>query len=131
MPAQRAKLKNGVAEHEGCALRGSLIDYAFHIIVSDDTNSLVNELLVLSIHGHRSMKIFTTYNIRLADEEILEVMSAANKVVCLICVHAGNHAIVDYATQESLKAGKIAPKFHAIAHSRLAEQRKSLVFFDL
>ena len=61
-------------------MRGSLIDYAFHIIVSDvDTNSLVNELLDLSIHGHRLIKIFTTYNIRLADEEILEMMSAAKK----------------------------------------------------
>ena len=44
-----------------------------------DTNSLVNELLDLSIHGYRSIKIFTTYNIRLADEEILEMMSAAKK----------------------------------------------------
>ena len=76
-------------------MRGSLIDYAFHIIVSDvDTNSLVNELLDLSIHGHRSIKIFTTYNIRLADEEILEMMSAAKKAGCLICVHAENHAII-------------------------------------
>ena len=116
------KLKDVVAEYEECAVRGSLIDYAFHIIVSDvDTDSLVNELLDLSSHGHRSIKIFTTYNIRLADEEILEVMSAAKKAGCLICVHAENHAIIDYATQESLKAGNIAPKFHAIAHSRLAE----------
>ena len=76
-------------------MRGSLIDYAFHIIVSDvDTNSLVNELLDLSIHGHRLIKIFTTYNIRLADEEILEMMSAAKKAGRLICVNAENHAII-------------------------------------
>ena len=59
-----------------------------------DTNSLVNELLDLSIHGHRLIKIFTTYNIRLADEEILEMMSAAKKAGHLICVNAENHEII-------------------------------------
>ena len=59
-----------------------------------DANSLVSELLDLSIHGHRSIKIFTTYNIRLADEEILEMMSAAKKSGRLICVQAENHAII-------------------------------------
>ena len=40
------KLKDVVADYEKCAVRGSLIDYAFHIIVSDvDTHSLVNELI--------------------------------------------------------------------------------------
>ena len=111
-----------VDDYEGRAQRGALIDYAFHIIVSDpDCGSLEDDVVALAECGHRSLKIFTTYNIRLDDAKILRVMAAARRAGDLICVHAENHAIIAYATERNLAVGNTAPKFHAVAHSRLAE----------
>jgi len=111
-----------VEDYEGRAQRGALIDYAFHIIVSDpDCGLFEDDIIALSKRGHRSLKIFTTYNVRLDDTNILTVMAAARKAGDLICVHAENHAIITFATERNLAAGNTAPKFHAVAHSRLAE----------
>ena len=116
------KLIPVVDDYEGRAQRGALIDYAFHIIVSDpDCGSLEDDVVALAECGHRSLKIFTTYNIRLDDAKILRVMAAARRAGDLICVHAENHAIIAYATERNLAVGNTAPKFHAVAHSRLAE----------
>ena len=111
-----------VEDYERRAQRGALIDYAFHLIVSDpECGSLENDVVTLAERGHRSIKIFTTYNIRLDDSKILQVMAAARAAGDLICVHAENHAIIAYATERNLAAGNTAPKFHATVHSRLAE----------
>jgi dihydropyrimidinase len=111
-----------MADYAARAARGAMIDHAFHIIVTDpDVPGFDDELAALIDGGHRSIKVFTTYAIRLGDRAILELMVSARARGALVCVHAENHAMIGWTRDALLAAGKVAPRWHAVSHPRLAE----------
>ncbi|MEM7505949.1 MAG: dihydropyrimidinase [Pseudomonadota bacterium] len=111
-----------VEEYAALARRGAMIDYAFHLSVSDiAAPDFDADLARLVAAGHRSIKVFTTYNIKLEDREILEVLAAARRHGALVCVHAENDGLIGWAKQALLAAGMTRPAHHAISHPRLAE----------
>ena len=115
-------VSEAVADYKSLAERGAMIDYAFHITVTD--TSVANfdaELAELISGGHRSLKVFTTYNIQLDDAQLLKVMSLARAAGALVCVHAENDAIISHARESLLKAGRTSPRDHARARPRMAE----------
>ena len=73
------RLRQVVDDYQALAAKGALIDHAFHMIVSDVSGeNLGKDLPELMAEGHRSIKIFTTYDkVRLADEAILDVVAGA------------------------------------------------------
>jgi len=120
--AKGARLADTVADYTERAKRGAMIDYAFHMIVSDtDMPSFSDDLAQLITSGHRSIKVFTTYNIQLSDAEILTTMKIARENGALVCVHAETDAILAQAKAALLTAGKTAPRDHAASHPRMAE----------
>ena len=120
MPGQR--LTDAMADYQSAAKRGAAIDHAFHIIVSDlSAPKVAKDLAALIAQGHRSIKIFTTYNIQLSDREICEVISIAKSEGALVCIHAENDGLIGWTTDRLIEAGKLHPKYHAVSHPRLAE----------
>ncbi|MEL7179458.1 MAG: dihydropyrimidinase [Pseudomonadota bacterium] len=117
-----AGLAKTVADYSALAERGAMIDYAFHVIVSDtDVPDFESELATLISAGHRSIKVFTTYNIQLSDAQILRTMQIAREHGALVCVHAETDAIIAEAKVALIAAGKTAPHHHAASHPRMAE----------
>ena len=111
-----------VGDYTARADRGAVVDHAFHITVSDpDVPSFDDDLAALVRAGHRSIKIFTTYDIRLDDAAILRLMTAARAAGALVCVHAENHGMIGHATALLVQAGRTLPHHHALSHPRLAE----------
>ena len=111
-----------VADYTARARRGAMIDYAFHITITDTTvSNFEDDLAQLVAAGHRSLKIFTTYNIQLNDQKILKVLTLARKYGALVCVHAENNAIICNAKEQLLDAGHQAPRYHAQSRPRIAE----------
>jgi dihydropyrimidinase len=99
-----------------------MIDYAFHVTITDtEVTGFEEDLAQMIATGHRSLKIFTTYNIQLSDQKILRVMALARKYGALVCVHAENDAIIADAKEQLLAAGHIAPRYHAQSRPRIAE----------
>lgn len=120
--ARGQRLRDTVADYAARAARGAMIDHAFHITVTDlSVPAFDADLAALIGQGHRSLKVFTTYNIRLEDAGILRVMAAARAHGALVCVHAEDHAMLEAAKTALLAAGHTAPRHHAAAHPRLAE----------
>ncbi len=120
--AKGAGLGKTVADYSALAERGAMIDYAFHMIVSDtDVPAFETELARLISQGHRSIKVFTTYNIQLSDTQILRTMQIARENGALVCVHAETDAIIAEAKAALISAGKTAPHHHAASHPRMAE----------
>ena len=116
------KLSDTVADYERRAQRGAMIDHAFHITITDlEVPNFSADLGQLIEQGHRSLKVFTTYNIQLDDAQILRVMALARQHGALVCVHAENDALIAEAKQALIDAGQLAPKFHAKSHPRMAE----------
>ena len=120
--ARGQRLADAMSDYMARAERGAGIDHAFHIIVSDwAAPHAANDLRALIRAGHRSIKVFTTYNIKLDDRAICEVLSIAKEEGALVCVHAENDGLIGWTKDRLLAGGKTRPVHHALSHPRLAE----------
>ncbi len=116
-------LRKVVDDYAALAERGAMIDYAFHMIVSDPTEAtLTKDLPALIAEGHSSIKLFMTYDkLKVEDETLLDVLSVARENRALVCVHAENHGMIAWMSRKLLAAGQTAPKYHAVSHPRGSE----------
>ncbi|HXV61474.1 MAG TPA: dihydropyrimidinase [Vicinamibacteria bacterium] len=116
-------LKRVVSDYHARAKAKAVVDYAFHLILSDPTETaLREELPELIRNGYPSVKVYTTYDrLRLDDYQILEVLSLARREGALTMVHAENHDMIRWLTERLLYRGARVPGYHAVAHPRLAE----------
>ncbi|KIN64200.1 Dihydropyrimidinase [Sulfitobacter noctilucicola] len=117
------KIRDVVDAYATLARKGSLIDYAFHMIVAETAHgNLEDDIPALIAQGHRSIKIFTTYDkVRQDDKSILDILAVAKRDGALVCFHAENDGLIRHMTEKLLAEGKTAPKYHALSHPRLAE----------
>lgn len=120
--AKGQPLSQTVADYAARATRGAMIDHAFHITLTDtQAPDFDTDLATLITAGHRSLKVFTTYNIQLNDAEILKVFTLARRYGALVCVHAENDAIIAQARADLIAAGQTTPRDHARSRPRMAE----------
>ncbi len=124
------------AQHKGQSLREavddyhrradgkSCIDYAFHLIVSDPTPTVLKEELpALIAEGYTSFKIYMTYDdMKLDDRQILEVLDVARSHGAMAMIHAENSDCIAWLTGRLQAAGKTAPRYHAHARPLLVER---------
>ena len=127
------------AQHRGQSLREvvqtyherakskAVIDYAFHLIISDPTEQVLGqELPALIRDGYTSFKVFLTYPLlKLEDHEILSVLSVARENGAIAMVHAENDDIIRWLSDRLIGGGHVAPKYHAMSHARIAESEAS------
>ena len=101
----------------------AIIDYAFHLIVSDPRPDVLDiELPQLIAGGIRSFKVYMTYDkLKLDDYQLLDVLAVAQRERAMVLVHAENHEVIQWIAKRLLERGHRAPKFHAVAHSPIAE----------
>src|SRR5258708_2561341 len=116
-------LREVVKAYHGCAGPKAVIDYAFHLIISDPTEQVMGqELPALIRDGYTSFKVFMTYDkLRLTDGQMLDVLAVARREGALVMVHAENHDIIQWLAKRLVEDGHTRPPFHAVAHARLAE----------
>lgn len=117
-------LRQIVQDAHGRAEGKAIIDYAFHLIISDPTEQVLGqELPALIRDGYTSFKIYMTYDaLQLDDREILDVLVTARRERAMVMVHAENYAIISWLADRLIEAGHSAPKFHAVAHAAPAER---------
>ncbi len=102
----------------------ALIDYGFHLIVSDPTPSVLNqELPALFGDGCTSFKVFMTYDdLVLNDRQLLEVFTVARREQALVMVHAEGYDTIKFLTEKLEAEGKTAPYYHAVSRPQLVER---------
>jgi dihydropyrimidinase len=112
-----------VEDYHACAKRGAVIDYAFHMILADPNERVLNEELPpLVKSGHSSIKVFMTYEkTRINDEQLLDVLLAARQNRALVCVHAENDGMISWMGKRLIAKGYTSPKYHAVYHPRGSE----------
>ena len=105
------------------AAEKAVIDYGFHLIIADPTpHALDVELKEMVRLGITSFKVYMTYDLlRLNDEQMLDVLAAADREKALVMVHAENHEMIKWLARRLLERGHGAPKFHMTAHHPIAE----------
>ena len=116
-------LRQTVEDYHACAGPKAVIDYGFHLIISDPTEQVIGqELPALIKDGYTSFKVYMTYDsLRLDDYQMLEVLSAARREGAMVMVHAENHDMIRWLSQKLLDGGHWQPQYHAVSHSRAGE----------
>ena len=117
-------LRAAVDDYHARASGRALIDYAFHLIVSDPTPQvLAEELPALIDEGYTSFKIYMTYDdMKLDDGQILDVLSVARAHGAIAMVHAENADCIAWLTRRLEAAGHTAPRYHADSRPMLVER---------
>ncbi|WP_146585321.1 dihydropyrimidinase [Puniceibacterium confluentis] len=117
-------LRAAIEDYHARAEGKSVIDYAFHLIVTDPTPQVLGqELPALIREGYTSFKIYTTYDdLKLNDRQIIEVLALAKREGALTMVHAENSDAIAWLTEALEAAGQTAPRHHADARPAIAER---------
>jgi dihydropyrimidinase len=119
-----ASLRAAVADYHRRAEGNAFLDYSFHLVVSDPTPDLLGqELPALIARGHRSVKVYMTYDaMRLSDRQILDVLEVSREQRAITLVHAENHEIIGWLADRLERNGKTAPRFHATSRPLAVER---------
>ncbi|MGD6793473.1 dihydropyrimidinase [Metabacillus indicus] len=95
----------------------AVIDYSFHLMISEINDHVLDELpSVIEEEGISSFKVFMAYkNVFQADDETLfRTLLTAKELGGLVMVHAENGDVIDYLTKKALQEGKTDPVYHAL-----------------
>jgi dihydropyrimidinase len=116
-------LKDVLATYHGRAAPKSVIDYSFHLIISDPTDDVLHNELPLAIEqGITSFKVYMTYDRLIVDDgQLLDILAVAKKHGALTMIHAENNAMIKWMSRRLIDGGHGAPKYHALSHPRTAE----------
>jgi dihydropyrimidinase len=117
-------LRDAVTDYHHRAEGRALVDYAFHLIVSDPTPEVLNvELPALIAEGYTSFKVYMTYDdLKLGDGQILDVLEVARRHGAMAMIHAENSECIAWLTKRLEGEGRIAPRWHAGSRPMLVER---------
>lgn len=117
-------LQAAVDDYHQRAAGKSYADYAFHLIVSDPTQSVLKEELPRLIgSGYTSFKAYMTYeDLKLNDGQILDLLSVAREFGAMAMVHTENSDCIEWITRRLESAGRTAPRYHAVSRPLLVER---------
>jgi dihydropyrimidinase len=101
----------------------AVIDYGFHMIITELTDQVEEEMDALVHEGVTSFKLFMAYPgvFMLDDASIFRAMLRTGKNGGTICMHAENGGVIDVLVKKALAEGKTAPKYHALTRPARAE----------
>jgi dihydropyrimidinase len=99
------------------------IDYGFHMIITDLSDQVEEEMDALVRQGVTSFKLFMAYPgvFMLDDASIFRALLRTGKNGGTICMHAENGGVIDVLVKKALAEGKTAPKYHALTRPARAE----------
>lgn len=105
------------------AKRGAVIDYSFHLLLTDPTETVLNEELPPLVKaGSASIKVFMTYDLmNVGDEALLDILIKARELGALVCVHAENNGMISWLGKRLMARGYTDAKYHAVSHPRGSE----------
>lgn len=101
----------------------SVIDYSYHLIVTDPTERVLKEELPQAFEaGITSFKVFMTYDkMIVTDEMMLDILVTAKEHGALTMVHAENNAMIKWMVGRLIERGYDAARYHAVSHPAAAE----------
>ena len=100
----------------------SVIDYGFHGVIQHVNASILGEMKEIAENdGITSFKVYTTYDDKLTDEEIFQVLKEAKKDGIVIAVHCENDGVINYLRKTYRESGCTEPKYHPLSRPARCE----------
>ena len=133
--ARGHSLAAAVEDYHARADGKASVDYAFHLIVSDPSPAVLDELPRLIGEGYTSFKVYMTYDdLKLSDRQILDVLEVARREGAMVMVHAENSDCIAWLSERLLAAGKTSPEYHAASRPAPVEREathRAITFAEL
>ncbi|MFD4640102.1 dihydropyrimidinase [Lentzea sp. NPDC058436] len=110
-------LTKALADHHAKADGKAVIDYGFHMCVTDLYQGATGEFAEIVQSGVSSFKVFMAYrgSIMLHDGDLFEVLRTAGGLGGQVCVHAENGDVIDRLSADLVAAGRTGPGSHEIS----------------
>ena len=99
----------------------AVIDFSFHMTLDRVDEDTLAEIPLVIEAGLTSFKCYTTYNMRLEDDQLLDALAAIGKAGGLTIVHAENDAIVNRLRSDFIATGRTEPRFHPLSCPPISE----------
>jgi len=119
----RPTMKGILEPRKALAQKLSVIDYAFHIGMTQVNDDLLAEMeKAVSEYGTPSFKAYTTYGFRVGDHELIKLLENAKKFGGLIQLHSESHSIIEELRERFDKEGKNGDLYcHALSRPAICE----------
>lgn len=115
-------LQEALAVWHNKARDKAVIDYGFHMAISDMNDAILQEMPTVIKQGYPSFKFFMTYDgLRVEDDALLKALIQARDHGGMISVHAENYFVIKYLTEKFKQEGKNDPIYHALSRPPLVE----------
>ena len=115
-------LKDTLEVYDARAKNKSVIDYSYHLILTDVNEKILTELPTVFELGITSFKVFMTYATKIDDGQFLDILNVARQHGGLTMVHAENHDMLTWMAKRLADRGYTDPKYHAPSRPALAEE---------
>jgi dihydropyrimidinase len=73
--------------------------YGFHLAVTEVQEDIYEQLKEIKNAGVKSIKLYTTYNMKLKHEDILKVMDCCSKLDMVVLIHCEEDSIINYCSK--------------------------------
>lgn len=122
MQGKGQTLQEALINWHNKARNKAVIDYGFHMAITDINEAILQEMPAVIKQGYPSFKLFMTYDgLRVEDDVLLKALIEARDHDGIISVHAENYFVIKYLTEKFRREGKNEPIYHALSRPPLAE----------
>ncbi len=123
MQVKGESLHSAVERWNAKASDKAVIDYGYHVGVTDLNEAVLAEIPTLATEGIPSLKLFLAYknNLQVDDATFFKVMLRAGDNGMLTMVHAENGDVIDILVKDALAKGRLTPEWHALTRPDWAE----------
>lgn len=118
-------LGHQVEEYHRLADGKAVVDYGFHGVMQHTDENTFSEMEELFQEGITSFKGYLTYDYKLDDAQIYELMVKMKELGGMPAFHAENHDVITFLRKQFVEQGKTQPMYHA--ESRPAEMEAEAV----
>jgi dihydropyrimidinase len=100
----------------------AVIDYSFHGVIQHVNSEILAQLEdMIEKEGISSFKLYMTYDYKIPDVEIINLMQKLKTIGSLLTIHAENHEIIEYLRSKFIRVGAAAPIYHALSRPDYCE----------
>jgi len=116
MQAKGERLHDTVARWNAKASDKAIIDYGYHLGITDLRDDVLTEIPQMGAEGIPSLKLFMAYKgvLQIDDTTLFKTMMKAAEHGMLIMVHAENGDAIDILVKKALDEGHTSPEWHAL-----------------
>ncbi len=101
----------------------AVIDYGFHVAITDLNDAIMEEIPQMVALGVPSFKCFLAYkgSLMIDDGALYRILLKSKNAGALVMIHGENGDVLDVLIKDFLSQGKTEPKYHALSRPPEAE----------